>query len=165
MIVTRQVMLPLRSGFQGVARCGPVYALIHGMTPDGSVIVGRISDADDQLQAFRWSEATGMVGLGVWQAGGHGLLTDDGSTLAFSGNPNHPAMHRWTEATGFVAIEGLGGPAEVGALSADGSLIHGYVGEGRGRSPPSTACSVSAANTEAWTWGTLTTRSPMSPSG
>ena len=74
MIVTRQVMLPLRSGFQGVARCGPVYALIHGMTPDGSVIVGRISDADDQLQAFRWSEATGLVGLGVWQAGGHGLL-------------------------------------------------------------------------------------------
>jgi len=32
---------------------------------DGSVVVGESRNADDKDEAFRWTEATGMVGLGM----------------------------------------------------------------------------------------------------
>ena len=52
-------------------------------TPDGQVVAGKATDANKKGQAFRWTVATGLVGLN--HSGGQSMVTglsNDGSVMA-----------------------------------------------------------------------------------
>jgi probable HAF family extracellular repeat protein len=105
------------------------------MSADGSVVVG-VSAAAAGLEAFRWTETTGMVGLGTlggkeYQSTAAGVSADGSivvgaSSSAKSGSNNEAFL--WTEETGMVGLGDLpGGDFSSGAsgISADGSVIVG----------------------------------------
>jgi len=119
-----------------------------GVSADGSVVVGTALAAGAlpglgarHLEAFRWTSAGGMVGLGdlsgnlSWtDARG---VSDDGTVVVgfLNGNSDTEAM-RWTAATGMVGLGYLsGGNASSTAsdVSADGNVV---VGNSSGASGP-----------------------------
>ena len=115
---------PLRGGFESVAA---------SVSADGSVVVG-LGLAASRFEAFRWTEATGMVGLGDLAGGGGSEATGvaaDG--LVIVGIANRECCislafeaFRWTEATGMVGLgdlPGLSFDSRAFAVSADGSVI------------------------------------------
>ena len=110
-----------------------------GVSGDGSVVVGRGSSANPaastgtKTEAFRWTQATGMVGLGDTPGGGaFSRATDvsaDGTVIVgLDLAPSISGAFRWTESTGFVDVGDLpGGPfgSAAQAVNADGSVIVG----------------------------------------
>ncbi len=104
------------------------------VSADGSVVVGE-SHSDPGWQAFRWTEAEGMVGLGdlpggLFRSEASGVSAD-GSVIVGRGRPEGGLVHeacRWTAEGG---IEGLGflpgdGPSSMAfCVSADGLVIGG----------------------------------------
>jgi len=120
-----------------------------GVSADGSVVAGESSSVNSPDEAFRWTQGTGMVGLGYLPGGGPGVnlypgsnalgISADGSvvvgysnsTNANGGNGGYEAF-RWTQATGMVGRGDLpGGIFQSSAVkvSADGSVV---VGRGTG---------------------------------
>ncbi len=118
--------------------------LAYGVSDDGTIAVGYGRDADDESEAFRWTEETGMVGLGsLGDAVGKNLgsrayeISGDGSVIVgWSENPEEKQPRnnygleafRWTEdpewlvwATCPVVVLA----ASRGAVSGDGSVIGG----------------------------------------
>lgn len=106
---------------------------------DGSVVVGK-SISRTGFQAFRWTEAEGMVGIGSLP-GTHPSfgamafgVSDDGSVIVGrSGSVDAGATgqeaFRWTANTGMVAMGDLPGGAFLSsatAVSGDGLTIVGY---------------------------------------
>jgi probable HAF family extracellular repeat protein len=103
-----------------------------GVSGDGTVVVGW--SAAPGTEAFRWTQATGLVGLGDLGAPGtsstaYGVSTDGnvvaGSAASFFGTTQ---AFRWTSATGMVNLGGLSGfsgGSEAFAISADGEVIVG----------------------------------------
>jgi len=101
---------------------------------DGSVIVGW-SRSQGGNEAYRWTEATGLVALGDLPGG---LLSSrafavsgDGSTVVGKGDvENSPGeAWVWTEATGMQGLGDLPGGAynsDAQDISADGSVIAGF---------------------------------------
>jgi probable HAF family extracellular repeat protein len=65
-----QSSIPEPSTFQGLGDLagGDFESLAHGISPDGSVVVGH-SQSTSGLEAFKWTESTGMVGLGDLSGG------------------------------------------------------------------------------------------------
>jgi probable HAF family extracellular repeat protein len=106
------------------------------ISADGSVVVGRF--VPDVIQAFRWTAATGAVGLGFLPGGNSsdalGISTDGsvvvgGANTAASG-PFYEAF-RWTAAGGMQSIGHIGnGSTFATGTTADGSVI---VGEANGQ--------------------------------
>lgn len=110
-----------------------------GISGDGSVIVG-FSNGEEGDEAFRWTEAGGIQGLGDLPGGNPNLpggafsssatgASADGSVIVGSGRPEDFVREafRWTEAGG---LENLGvlpnGASSVGrAISDDGSAVAG----------------------------------------
>jgi probable HAF family extracellular repeat protein len=92
-----------------------------GVSADGSVIVGVADDALGFDQAFRWTNATGTVSLGIQpnaQFSVSNAVSEDGATVVgFSFG-----AFRWTTGTGMVNL-GFRTAADV---SADGSVVVGY---------------------------------------
>lgn len=115
---------------------GGTLSSANGVSANGSVVVGYAVGKDpdpnfkfEVYQAFRWTQSTGMVGLG-WintqnkfsQAFG---VSADGSTIV--GSDSGQAF-RWTQAEGMVAL-GIGQgafAARATGISADGSTIVGF---------------------------------------
>jgi probable HAF family extracellular repeat protein len=109
----------------------------QAVSADGSVIVGE-SDSGQSFstnpEAFRWTLATGMVGLGGLPSdflisSAHGVSAD-GSVVVGSSNSTDPygtEGFRWTEAGGMTGLGAL--PGEVNSfmddISADGNVIVG----------------------------------------
>jgi probable HAF family extracellular repeat protein len=105
-----------------------------GVSADGTVVVGWVNSLPPfpggNAQAFRWTEATGMVGLGFIPTVGDDFseargVSGDGSVVV--GNSNEFAF-RWTQATGMEPLPGLGGNSNVDrarGVSADGTVIVG----------------------------------------
>jgi len=107
----------------------------RGISSDGLVIVGTsISSLGNE--AFRWTEATGMIGLsdlsgGIFQSLAR-ATSADGSIIVGYGTsslstPNEEAM-RWTETTSMIPLGDLPGDpfrGEAFSISADGSKIVG----------------------------------------
>jgi len=88
------------------------------ISPDGSIVVGQGPSDISEYEAFRWTEPTGMVGLGF--EGRRICTTAD--FLVIAGGSG-----RWTEATGSVELgilPGCAGTTAV-ALSVDGSFVVG----------------------------------------
>ncbi|WP_287722282.1 hypothetical protein [Microcystis sp. M055S1] len=105
-----------------------------GVSADGSVVVGQSTSASGN-EAFRWTQATGMVGLGDL-AGGISFpggffsspgVSADGSVVVGSSNSDFDAS-RWTQATGTVGLGNLEWASfgEALGVSSDGSVVVGY---------------------------------------
>jgi len=122
-------------GFLHQANLGPVIA--YGISADGSLVVGQCNSSIG-FQAFDWTAASGIVGLGAFdnpggQGSGARACSADGSVIVGSsllpdslnedGSP-----FRWTAQTGLVYLGSLGGTAGGVArgVSSDGSVIVGY---------------------------------------
>src|SRR5262249_32472024 len=92
---------------------------------DGNVVVGEGTNARFELEAFRWTAAGGMVGLGDLPGLGinsvaYGVSADGGGIVG----AGKSEAFRWTAAGGRV---GLGGSSEVAyGVSANGLVIVGY---------------------------------------
>ncbi|RUL85281.1 HAF repeat-containing PEP-CTERM protein [Tautonia sociabilis] len=116
---------------------GPMVSMARGVSADGSIVVGwsRASDGSWGNEAFRWTEAGGMVGLGALD-GSFGsdayAISADGSTIV--GQSGAQAF-RWTEAGGMVGLGDLDGGSFISrayAVSSDGRVIVGVGRSGSG---------------------------------
>jgi probable HAF family extracellular repeat protein len=117
-----------------------------GVSADGSVVVGESSSVNSPAEAFRWTQGTGMVGLGFLPGGGPsanlnagsnalGISADGSVVVGYSNIPNVNGGYeafRWTQATGMVGLGDLPGgifDSKATGVSADGSVV---VGNGTG---------------------------------
>jgi probable HAF family extracellular repeat protein len=98
-----------------------------GASFHGEVIVGRSNG-----EAFRWTQSTGIVGLGDLPGGDFyssaTAVSSDGSVVVGFGETSEGRRaFRWTESEGMVDIGNLPGYSEAHAVSSDGSVIVGMV--------------------------------------
>ncbi|HEY4989411.1 MAG TPA: hypothetical protein VII09_06365, partial [Opitutaceae bacterium] len=122
---------------------GGIGSAAAGVSRDGKTVAGTsfASDGEGDIggtvsEAFIWTEAGGMVGLGAIDPEDSGTsealaISDDGATVVGSGtiggpiDPSH--AFRWTAATGIVDLGTLGGNAsEADGVSADGDVVAGW---------------------------------------
>ena len=120
---------------------GNFYSEAHGVSADTSAVVGTSHSASG-YQAFRWTEAGGMVGLGGLAPGAssHGYgLSADGSVVVGDASE---AFH-WTQGGGMVGLGGLPGSTSTSSGRAYGASADGSVLAGSGQS---------ASDGGAWRW-------------
>lgn len=112
-----------------------MYSEARDVSADGSVVVGfSFSDLSGQQEAFRWTLAEGMIGLGgldpLFPESFADAVSADGSVIVGgSYGVSGWEAFRWTSTGGMVPLGDLpGGSFESEALgvSADGSVIVGY---------------------------------------
>jgi probable HAF family extracellular repeat protein len=110
----------------------------NGVSADGSVIVGTSSGINGS-EAFRWTEETGMVGVGFsinnqyFDSSAKDVSADGSVIVGFAlnrgdGNRVYVNAFRWTQETGMVGLGTLTNDSFVSygrAVSADGSVIVG----------------------------------------
>jgi probable HAF family extracellular repeat protein len=110
---------------------GMIYSLAHGVSSDGSVVVGT-SRSDSGQEAFRWTSDGGMVGLGHLPGGRFSSeaygVSDDGSVIVGgSDSGSGYEAFRWTSDGGILGLGKL--PRAVGSwalgVSGDGSVVVG----------------------------------------
>ena len=124
-------------GFIGTGGVTPS-SVGEGVSDDGAVAVGSSTDTLGRVQAFRWTAAGGMAGLGF--LGGSTPSSDahaisaDGSTIVGESTDSDPSVgaeaFRWTAAGGMVGLgfleAGLVDPtSRANAVSWDGTTIVG----------------------------------------
>lgn len=110
-----------------------------GVSADGLVVVGSSSGANGG-EAFLWTGATGMVGLGDLPGGPFQskatAVSGDGSVVVGSGNSaDGEEAFRWTSATGMVALGDFPGgsfSSEAKGLSRNGAIVVGRATGSRG---------------------------------
>lgn len=106
----------------------------NAITPDGNVMVGTgtaFTNGSYGARAFRWTQATGMVplGLAAGQTGNYGTdISADGSVIV--GNATRSGgrtIFRWTMESGVVDLGRLPGTSFCDGIrtSGDGSIIVG----------------------------------------
>jgi probable HAF family extracellular repeat protein len=110
-----------------------VGSIARDVSANGSVIVGSMGTLSGNPEAFRWTEATGMVGLGglpgaeVWSTA-KGVSPDGGVIVGLVLDANNSGQaFRWTAQNGMVALSRPALATAAGAenISADGSVIIG----------------------------------------
>jgi probable HAF family extracellular repeat protein/predicted outer membrane repeat protein len=114
-------------------------SLAHGVSSNGTVIVGSSSSASES-EAFRWSQSSGMVGLGFLPGGSSGscayAVSADGSVVVGSASSEFGTeAFRWTQTGGLVGLGHLPGGnifSRAYAVSADGSAVVGISSSGSG---------------------------------
>ncbi len=108
---------------------GHTFSDARAISADGSVIVGRSSPSSGG-EAFRWTEAAGMISLGAGTAGflssyAYGV-SGDGSKVVGYGSAK---AYLWSESSGFVSLGDLDGGAFITSrawgISADGTTVVG----------------------------------------
>lgn len=140
---------PLPS-FQGLGDLpgGDFFSEANAVSADGLVVVGTSTNGPPSAfwgdEAFRWTAADGMVGLGDLPGGFFAsegrCVSANGSVVAGSGHDSLTFRAvRWTQADGMTELGSLpggeyGGFAE--GMSADGSVIVGYGGNAMGFQEP-----------------------------
>src|SRR5574340_1484276 len=117
-------MLPLH----GPLYPGEVRSTADDISADGQVVLGDILEvATSTRDAFRWTDAGGMVGLSAFTAS---AASRDGSVIVgtLATGPRFQA-YRWTAESGMVPLETLGpdNHARAMGVSGDGSIVVGYV--------------------------------------
>lgn len=133
-------------GYLGVQMSGNRFSYADRMTADGSVLAGTSSNSNgvnDWSEAFRWTVANGIEGLGVLGVRSDGyryssasFLSADGSVVAgYSSNSN--GVNDWDEAFRWTETGGMQGLGYIGIdpggyrysyptlMLADGSVIFG----------------------------------------
>jgi len=126
--------------FLGFFANGGVDSFASGVSGDGSTVVGGGSEVAEvgegstsyQLRGFRWTSATGLVGLDFPnQAIGSvpSAMTPDGSTLVGNASLENPwEAFRWTASAGVVGLGDLPGGVDssnANGVSGDGSNVVG----------------------------------------
>lgn len=105
-----------------------------GVSADGSTVVGQGAGSGSHREAFRWTQDTGMVGLGDFPGGNFRSvgfdLSDDGSVVVGHGAVSGGRRaFRWTlsnAATGQGSMAVINsGNSEAHGVSADGSVVVG----------------------------------------
>jgi probable HAF family extracellular repeat protein len=115
---------------------GSSFSSAEDVSPNGSFAVGASNSAAG-LQAFRWTSAGGMVGMGDLPGAPFGSVATgvsaDGAVVVGFGNLNEATgtteAFRWTSGGGMVGLGDLpGGPLNSNTwdVSADGSVVVGY---------------------------------------
>ncbi|NCQ71015.1 MAG: PEP-CTERM sorting domain-containing protein [Microcystis aeruginosa W13-15] len=124
------------ASFQGLGGLLPwgSFSRATGVSADGSVVVGQ-SSVTSGNEAFRWTQATGMVGLGYLPGGSASVawgVSADGSVVVGDSNSDLNSIiseaFRWTQATGMVGLGYLPGGelfSSASGVSADGSVVVG----------------------------------------
>jgi len=103
----------------------------HGVSADGSVVVGWANGSNPQIRAFRWTQATGMQDLGDLGSRfsvAYGVSADGSVVVGATANAAaQERAFRWTQATGMQDLGTLPGSSESEAhgVSADGSVVVG----------------------------------------
>ncbi len=104
---------------------GPVNARAMAVTPDGSMIVGYGSRVSTYDEAWYWTAATGMVGLGGRTSAALDV-SDDGKVIV---GVHRGFAFRWTQDGGFFDLPlvygGFGIINYASACNSDGSVIVG----------------------------------------
>lgn len=119
------------------------YSFSGDISQNGLVVAGQATNSAGQQEAFRWTAATGMQGLGILSANPSGNLRSyangisaDGSVIV--GGTSSPAVtstsssateaFRWTAATGMVGLGMLpgGGSSNATGVSNDGNAVVAY---------------------------------------
>ncbi|MCZ6698278.1 MAG: PEP-CTERM sorting domain-containing protein, partial [Planctomycetota bacterium] len=108
-------------------------SMAFAVSADGSTVVGR-GLVPAGFEAFRWTQAGGMVGLGDLPGGSFRSdafgVSADGSVVV-GASPSAfsvPEAFRWTQAGGMVALGDLPGgsfQSTANGVSADGSIVVG----------------------------------------
>jgi len=90
------------------------YSSVYACDATGTVLVGITSSPDGQ-EAFRWTEGTGLVGLGglastaPYRSEAVGISTETGAILGESlDDDSKSRLFRWTEIDGMVELERAG---------------------------------------------------------
>jgi len=119
-----------------------------GVSCNGQVLVGGATRNDNKFEAFRWTAATGLVGIGYLPGGVRYSIARavswDGKYIAGYSESSRAITYegfRWSEQRGFEVIGDLPGGTFVSIvtdMSADGGVIVGY--------------SISSSGTEAFRW-------------
>lgn len=101
------------------------------VSADGSVVVGEAATSNTtQLEAFRWTAATGIQSLGLYTGGQSPLaafgVSGDGSAIGGRGSLASGGIvaFRWTESTGNLRLGTLS-PARIFDVTDDGTLMVG----------------------------------------
>jgi probable HAF family extracellular repeat protein len=103
----------------------------HGVSADGSVVVGSAHNAAGQRHAFRWTAAGGMQNLGTLPGGccssAWGVSADGSVVVGYAQNAaGQWRAFRWTAAGGMQDLGTLGGDSSrAWGVSADGSVVVG----------------------------------------
>ncbi|HET6567667.1 MAG TPA: hypothetical protein VFG50_06865 [Rhodothermales bacterium] len=173
--LTLSVAPAFGQSFQGLGFLpGRTFSVATGVSADGTVVVGNSSSPNITPEAFRWTESTGMVGLGTldasrpWSAAVG--VSDDGSVVAgrseaIEGGSVRKEGFRWTEATGMQGIGHLpdednrfgllcsskGDFSEPTDISGDGRVIIGHA-PGLSSAILSSTRIPSCTNAEAFRW-------------
>ncbi|MFM9995598.1 MAG: PEP-CTERM sorting domain-containing protein [Phycisphaerales bacterium] len=132
------------TGMVGLGNLGGVpnsAAYSERCSADGAVVVGTGdytfgSSGILSGEAFRWTQATGMVGLGHMATSGvlyttaRGCSADGSVVVGYGTTDQGWEAFRWTQAGGMVALgDHPGGPVDSAAIScsADGSTLVGWI--------------------------------------
>ncbi len=115
-----------------------------GVSATGTWIVGLSVRDSEYTEAFRWSESTGMVGLGHLPGGNdrsiaravsrNGRVVVGNASVEIDGRPAD-APFRWTPETGMQYLTDLDGSRPTGSawdITPDGSVIVGGMSTARG---------------------------------
>lgn len=108
------------------------------VSADGLVIVGNFgrSDSEETREAFRWTEQTGMVGLGQLNGSSYSFahgVSADGSIIVGHVGPSNPVgiPFIWTQQTGLAPLPApLNYIVIANDVSADGSVVVGHTHDG-----------------------------------
>lgn len=113
---------------------GPIASQAEGVSSDGTTVVGASASTFDPIvdEAFLWTQATGMVGLGTLPGYSNSRaksVSENGTAVVgWSVQQNLFEAFRWTQATGMVSL----GSANTLAwgVSADGEVVVGQFVDG-----------------------------------
>ena len=123
-------LVDLAGGFSSIAKA---------VSADGSVIVG--GSGSNRIEAFRWTQAEGMLGLGFlaeddYYTDATGVSADGSVIVGESFSVNGTVAFRWTQAGGMVSLKDtlIGAGLDLSdwnltyttGVSADGFTIVGY---------------------------------------
>jgi probable HAF family extracellular repeat protein len=125
-----------QSSFHGIgflSRDRFPYSIATAVSADGSVIVGTSTNNAFNGEAYRWTIADGMVGLGdlpgsVFNSNAC-AVSSDGSIVAGEGTPGELGVYeatRWSAGDGMVGLGVAGGQSQAFGISGDGSVIVGW---------------------------------------
>ena len=131
---------------EGMSPLGSGTSNALGVNGRGTVITGAYVIPNSSTEAFVWTPATGMIGMGdlpggKFQSSATGVTADGRVIVGWSDSSNGWEAYRWTVETGMVGLGDLdGGIFRSGAtnISADGLVIVGS--------------SISHNGTEAFRW-------------
>ena len=111
---------------------GAFRSVANGVSHNGSVIAGTgTSVSDAGSQAFRWTEETGLVGLGyvdsLAQTTATGISPSGEVVIGYADGSSEPEVaFRWTQEDGIQDI----GPGIPTAIAEDGTIVGHSYGEG-----------------------------------